>query len=356
MAPAAVCPTLRRKSRYSPKSRGLVSNTSIRPMTRSPPTRGMHSSLWKPYSAMSARSCVRQPRVVQAAHGHGLTGVDGERGGGEALDVEDVADDAGVQAARVGAHHAAQLVSLQREDVAIGGPDGVTQSLGQRREDRLEVVRLRGDGAEFDDVAQHGAPLLQLLEQACVLERAGQRLRHAAQEAHVLREVPLPRVVQVEKPEQLVADHQRQAHLAREAVVVVGLPFVLGELGVVGAGDGEHLVVLHGVHRRGVPLQVEHAAEHRDVVAAAVVARHADQGAALHAVDVAVGCVDRRQDALGHRGRQLAHVAGTAGQAGELHEFVQDAVAAIHLLEERGVLQGVRRRPDRDRGPGPCPR
>ena len=158
-----------------------------------------------------------------------------------------------------------------------------------------EVVRLRRDRAELDDVAEDRRPLLQLLDQEGALERAGERLRGAAQEAQVLGEVPLAGVVDVEQAEELVVDDQRQADFAREAVVVVGRPLALAELRVVGAGDDQDLMVVHGLDRRRVALEVEGAAQHRLVVTAAVEAGDAAQRAVHHAVDVAVRGVDRRR-------------------------------------------------------------
>ena len=188
-----------------------------------------------------------------------------------------------------------------------------------------------------------GPPLLELIEQARALERAGERLGDAAEEAQVLREVPLPSVVHVEQPEQLVADHQRETDLAGEAVVVVGALLVFVELRVVRARDGEDLVALHRLHRRGVPLEVEDAAEHGEVVSAAVVARHAPEGPVPHAVDVAVRGVHRGQDPFRRGAHELADVARAARKGGQLDELVEEAVAAVHLLEQGGVLQGVRR-------------
>ena len=58
---------------------------------------------------------------------------------------------------------------------------------------------------------------LQLVHQESALEGSGQRLPGTAQEAQVLGEVALPRVVDVEQPEELVVDDQRQADLARRS-------------------------------------------------------------------------------------------------------------------------------------------
>ena len=238
---------------------------------------------------------VGQARVVEAGDGHGLPCADGHGGGREAVDVEDVAHDAGVQPVAVGADQAAERVVLQREDVAVRGVDGVAQPLRERRQHRLEVVGLRRDCSELDDVAKHRRASLQLVDEAGVLEGAGQRLRGAAQEGEVLREVALARVVDVEQPVEFVVDHQRQADLAREAVVVVGGALVLVQLGIVGAGDGQDLVAVHGRDGGRVALEVEDAAEHVVVVAAAVVAGDAAERPVQHAVDVAVGRVNGRR-------------------------------------------------------------
>ena len=78
-----------------------------------------------------------------------------------------------VQPVAVGADETTELVVLQREDVAVGGADRLPEALGQRREDGLEVVCLRRDRTQLDDVAEHGRPLLELLHKEGALERSG---------------------------------------------------------------------------------------------------------------------------------------------------------------------------------------
>ena len=162
---------------------------------------------------------------------------------------------------------------------------------------------------ELDDVAEDRRPLLQLLDEAGVLERSGERLRGAAQEAQVLGEVPLAGVVDVEQPVQLVVDDQRQADLAGEPVVAVGGALVLAQLRVVRARDGQDLVAVHGRDRGRVALEVEDAPEHGVVVTAAVEARHAAERPVQHPVDVAVGGVDRGEDALRDGAHQPVEIA-----------------------------------------------
>ena len=123
-------------------------------------------------------------------------------------------------------------------------------------------MRLRRHRAQLDDVAQYGRPPLQLLHEDSALERTGERLRAAAQEAQILGEVPLPGIVDVEQAEELVIDYQRQTDFAREAVVVVGRSLRFVQLWIVGAGDDQYLVVEHRLDRRGVALEVEGAAQH----------------------------------------------------------------------------------------------
>ncbi len=286
---------------------------------------------------------IGEVRVVQARDGHGLPGPHGQSSRREAVDVEHMTHDAGVQALPVGADETAELVVLKGEDVAVGGADRVPETLGQSREDRLQVVCLRGDRAQLDDVAKHHRPLFQLLHEEMALECAGERLRGASQEAQVLREVPLPRVVDVEQAEELVVDHQRQADFAGEAVVVVGRPLVLAQLRVVGAGDDQDLVVEHRPDRGGVALQVERAAQHGLVVAAAVEAGDAAQRPIDHAVDIAVRRVHRAEDPFGDRAHERVEVARAADEGAQLHEFVEDPVAPFHLLEQRSVVECVGR-------------
>ncbi len=189
--------------------------------------------------------------------------------------------------------------------------------------------------------------LLQLLHEEGALERSGQRLRGTAQEAQVLGEVPLPSVVEVEQPDELVVDHQRQADLAREAVVVVGGPLVLAQLRVVRAGDDQDLVVEHRLDRRRVALEVERAAQHGLVVSAAVEAGDAAKRAVDHAVDVAVRRVHRAEDPLGDSTHEGREVSGAADEGAQLDELVEDLGCA-------GPPARTARR-SRARGPPPAP-
>ena len=74
---------------------------------------------------------------------------------------------------------------------------------------------------------------------------------------------------------------------------------------------------------------------------AAVEAGDAAQHAVHDAVDVAVRRVHGAEDPLGDGAHELVEVARAAGERAELDELVEDPVAPVHLLEQRGVLQGV---------------
>lgn len=66
---------------------------------------------------------------------------------------------------------------------------------------------------------------------------------------------------------------------------------------------------------------------------AAIEARHADQLSVLHAVHIAVGRIHSGHHAFGGGAHQAVEVARPACQGAEVHQFVQDAVAALDLLE-----------------------
>ena len=93
-------------------------------------------------------------------------------------------------------------------------------------------------------------------------------------------------------------------------------------------------MAVHGRYRGRVALEVEDAAEHVVVVAAAVVAGDAAERPVQHAVDVAVGRVNGRQHALRHGSHQLVEIPSAARQRTQLHDLVEDAVSAVHLFEE----------------------
>ena len=208
---------------------------------------------------------------------------------------------------------------------------------------RLEVVCLRRDRPELDDVAEHRRPPLQLVDEAGVLERAGERLRGAAQEGQVLGEVALAGVVDVEQPVELVVDDQRQADLAGEPVVAVGGALVLAQLRVVRARDGQDLVAVHGRHRGRVALEVEDAARarrRRDRCGRSSRRSGASRPASGRCRSWPRRRPTRTRSATERTSWSRSRV--RLDERAQLHELVEDAVAPVHLLEERRVLERVR--------------
>ena len=88
---------------------------------------------------------------------------------------------------------------------------------------------------------------------------------------------------------------------------------------------------------------VERGAQRCLVAPAAIVAGDAAQTLVACLEDVAVGGVDRREQSLGGRVQEGRDIARPACQPSQLDELVEHAGAALHLLEERRVLEGVAR-------------
>ena len=182
---------------------------------------------------------------------------------------------------------------------------------------------------------------LEIAQQACGPEGAREAVRQALEEGQVLRVLALTRVVEVDQPEEPVADDERDAHLAGEAVLAVDLLLPLGQLRVVGTRNDHDLARRRGRHQGRVLLHVEQMSRCALVMAAAVVAHEAAHAFGRGLVDVAVRCADDLHEALGHATHHGVEVVAAPSEGAELDELVEQLVPPVHLLEEAAVLEGA---------------
>ncbi len=139
--------------------------------------------------AIRAAFAVGELGIVGARHHERLVGLHRGCDGRVDRSIERPPHRALVVTASVEAGQAAEDLTVEAVDVAVARIDRTEQPLGEARRDRLDVLGASGQSSELDELVQHAAPSLDLLEQGRVTESVGGDLAEAAYQLQIVAEV-----------------------------------------------------------------------------------------------------------------------------------------------------------------------